>query len=229
MLDLFKFKDHEIRFVEGKPAANDVAQVLGYSDPATTIYKKVKAKNKSVSKMVTLDGKLRDVMVLEEAGIYQLIFGCKLPIAEEFQDWVFEEVLPSIRKTGSYSVQTPQLPSEQKALNVAKAINGIQQLLSDDNPRLAQYLIDHAISDIMPSSTPVLTGSQLKGVVEIAEELGYKVDTSNRGQLGKFVKARCAEYLLSEDRLVNGTSRPVACYPSTQPEVIEAITDFFNR
>ncbi|MFM6250141.1 MAG: Bro-N domain-containing protein, partial [Dolichospermum sp.] len=41
--------------------------------------------------------------VLEEAGIYQLVFGSKLPSAKIFQKWVFEEVLPSIRKTGSYS------------------------------------------------------------------------------------------------------------------------------
>ncbi|MFM6271379.1 MAG: Bro-N domain-containing protein, partial [Dolichospermum sp.] len=53
--------------------------------------------------MVTVDRKLRDITVLEEAGIYQLIFSSKLPAAEKFQDWVFEEVLPSIRKTGSYS------------------------------------------------------------------------------------------------------------------------------
>lgn len=55
--------------------------------------------------MVTVDNKLRDVIVLEEAGIYQLIFSSKLPSAEAFQDWVFEEVLPSIRKTGTYTAK----------------------------------------------------------------------------------------------------------------------------
>lgn len=101
-LTVFQFDSKDIRFVKGKPVANDVAEVLGYTDPAKTISTKVKDKNKSVTKMVTVDNKLRDVIVLEEAGIYQLIFSSKLPSAEAFQDWVFEEILPSIRKTGTY-------------------------------------------------------------------------------------------------------------------------------
>lgn len=107
-LAVFSFNDQEVCFVDEKPVANDVARVLGYADPAKTISTKIKDKNKSVTKMVTVDGKLRDVMVLEEAGIYQLIFGSKLPAAEKFQDWVFEEVLPSIRKTGTYSLKPAQ-------------------------------------------------------------------------------------------------------------------------
>lgn len=104
-ISVFEFESNEVRFVDGKPVANDVAKTLGYADPSKTISTKVKPKNKSVTKMVTVDGKLRDVTVLEEAGIYQLIFGSKLPSAEKFQDWVFNDVLPSIRKTGNYSVK----------------------------------------------------------------------------------------------------------------------------
>lgn len=108
-ISVFRFDSQSIRFVDGEPVGNDVAAILGYTDPAKTISTKVKPKNKSVTKIVTVDGKLRDVTVLEEAGIYQLIFGSKLPAAEKFQDWVFEEILPSIRKTGSYSVaEQPQ-------------------------------------------------------------------------------------------------------------------------
>jgi prophage antirepressor-like protein len=102
MTQIFQFEGHEIRFVEGKPVANDVAAVLGYADPVNTIRKKVKSKNKGVAKMPTPGG-LQQVTVLEEAGIYQLIFSSKLPSAEKFQDWVFEKVLPEIRKTGSFN------------------------------------------------------------------------------------------------------------------------------
>ena len=102
-LQLFQFEEQEIRFVDGKPVANDVAKVLGYKDPADAVYRLVKAKNKGLCKTQTPGG-MQSVTVLQEAGIYQLIFGSKLPIAEKFQDWVFEEVLPSIRRDGSYSV-----------------------------------------------------------------------------------------------------------------------------
>lgn len=108
---IFKFKDTDIRFINDKPVANDVALVLGYADPASTVSKKVKTKYRSVAKMETLDQKLRDVTVLEEGGIYQLVLSSKLPIAEEFQDWLFDEVLPSIRKTGSYNVK-PLTPAQ---------------------------------------------------------------------------------------------------------------------
>ena len=103
-ITVFDFESHSIRFIDGKPVANDVAKVLGYADPAKTISTKVKPKNKGVTKLATPGG-MQSVTVLEEAGIYQLIFSSKLPSAEKFQDWVFEEVLPSIRKTGSYSIK----------------------------------------------------------------------------------------------------------------------------
>lgn len=106
----FCFKGHDVRFVEGKPIANDVAFILGYADPAATVTKKVKAKYKGVAKIATPGG-LQSVTVLEEGGIYQLVLSSKLPVADEFQDWLFEEVLPSIRKTGSYQLK-PMTPGE---------------------------------------------------------------------------------------------------------------------
>ena len=124
ILTQFKFEDQEIRFVDGKPVANDIAKALGYADASKTISTKVKEKNKSLTKMVTLDKKLRDVTVLEDAGIYQLIFSSKLESAEKFQDWVFEEVLPSIRKTGKYEIQPKpktKLELAEEVLALAKA------------------------------------------------------------------------------------------------------------
>ena len=104
-LSVFEFEGQSIRWVDGKPVANDVAVALGYADPAKTVSTKVDPDNRSVTKTVTLDGKHRSVTVLEEAGIYQLIFGSKLASAKAFQKWVFSEVLPSIRKTGGYGNQ----------------------------------------------------------------------------------------------------------------------------
>jgi hypothetical protein len=106
-LQLFNFESQEIRFIGDKPVAIDIAKVLGYKRPEKAVYDIVKAKNKTEANIQTAVG-IRTVFVLEEAGIYQLIFQSKLPNAERFQDWVFEEVLPSIRKTGSYSFNQPK-------------------------------------------------------------------------------------------------------------------------
>ena len=139
-IQLFHFESQEIRFIDGKPVANDVAAVLGYKSPADAVYRLVKEKNKGVCKTQTPGG-MQSVTVLEEAGIYQLIFSSWLESAERFQDWVFEEVLPSIRKTGSYSVQSqPQttqlrLPAHKLAEDISESIVKIQNNLSDNNPR----------------------------------------------------------------------------------------------
>ena len=232
-IQLFQFESQEVRFIDGKPVANDVAAVLGYADPATAVYKKVDPEYKSVAKMETVDGKLRDVAVLEEPGIHQLIMSSKLDSAKRFQRWVLEEVLPALRKTGSYSIQSqPQntqlrLPAHKLAEEISDSIVKIQNNLSDNNPRLAQFLIDLAISEVMPAGNS-LTGSKLKGVAEIAESLGLPVNSNNRTSLGKFVKKSCKHLAQEEERLVNGQQRFVACYPEDNPEVIDAIRAFFS-
>ena len=102
-ISIFSFESQDVRFVDGKPVANDVAIVLGYKNPADAVYRLVKEKNKGICKVQTPGG-MQSVAVLEEAGIYQLIFGSKLTSAERFQDWVFEEVLPTLRETGTYTI-----------------------------------------------------------------------------------------------------------------------------
>ena len=81
--------------------ANDVAKALGYKDPAKAVSTIVDKKYKGVTEMVTPGGKQK-VTIINEPGIYQLIFRSKLETADNFRKWVFEEVLPSIRKNGFY-------------------------------------------------------------------------------------------------------------------------------
>lgn len=226
-IQLFQFDTHEVRFIDGKAVANDVASALGYKNPADAVYRLVKEKNKGLCKTQTPGG-MQSVTVLEEPGIYQLIFGSKTEAAERFQDWVIE-VLIQIRKTGSYSVHSqPKLPADLLAVRISDSIVQIQNNLSDNNPRLAQFLIDLAISEVMPASNS-LSGSKLKGVAEIAESLGLPVNINNRSPLGKSVKKTCGHLSQQEERLVNGQQRFVACYPEDNSEVIDAVKAFFNQ
>jgi hypothetical protein len=150
-------------------------------------------------------------------------------ISPEFHVWCNLNIQTLITK-GSVSlapVEQPQLPPNKVALEISRDVREITDNLTD-NPRLAQFLIDHAISGIMPSQA-TLTGDSLQGVVEIALEMGFQVDHSSRSQLGKFVKKLCGQLNQPEKRLVNGTTREVACYPSNHPEVRQAITNFFTK
>ena len=99
--------------------SRDVATALGYSDPKGAIQKHVSDKYKfEYGKMqggqigpLQQGGQFgplhSQTMLLKEPGSYELIFSSKLPSAIEFRDWVFSEVLPSIRKTGSYTLTDP--------------------------------------------------------------------------------------------------------------------------
>lgn len=82
----------------------DIAEALGYAKPRDAVYKHVEADDKGVSKMETPSG-TQEMTVINESGLYALIFGSKLDSAKRFKHWVTSEVLPSIRKTGSYSMQ----------------------------------------------------------------------------------------------------------------------------
>ena len=92
----------QVRFVvlNGKEYAvgKDVAKALGYKNTNDAI----RTKCKGVVKHDGLKTNGIEMALIPESDIYRLIFGSKLPNAEKFQDWIFDDVLPTIRKTGGY-------------------------------------------------------------------------------------------------------------------------------
>lgn len=102
--------------IDGKPwvVGKDVAIALGYSNTKDAIGRHVDDEDKRGSQITTPYGR-QTMTVINESGIYALIFGSKLPKAREFKRWVTSEVLPSIRKTGSYSLIPKDLPSALRA------------------------------------------------------------------------------------------------------------------
>lgn len=93
----FKDVDGTVWFV-GK----DIAKALGYEDTSQALRKHVWDRFKRGRRIDATPGGPQTMIVITEPGVYQLIFGSKLKSATEFQKWVFEEVLPSIRKDGAY-------------------------------------------------------------------------------------------------------------------------------
>lgn len=95
--------------IDDKPyfVANDVAKALGYARPADAVTAHCKG---SVKYRVLTNGGEQDIKVIPEGDIYRLIIRSNLPAAEKFEHWVFDEVIPQIRKTGGY--QMPQTYAE---------------------------------------------------------------------------------------------------------------------
>ena len=82
--------------------ASDVAKALGYSRPADAITAHCKG---SVKRRLPTNGGMQELKIIPEGDVYRLITHSKLPSAEKFESWVFDEVLPSIRKHGAYMTE----------------------------------------------------------------------------------------------------------------------------
>lgn len=86
---------------------NDVALALGYAKPRNAISQHVDNEDALKQGVPDNQGFIQETTLINESGVYALIFGSKLPKAKAFKRWVTSEVLPSIRKTGSYSYINP--------------------------------------------------------------------------------------------------------------------------
>ena len=120
----FSFESHNVRVItDGKHplfVARDVALALGYKRPNDAITQFCKGAVKH--RPLQTEGGMQEVRVIEEPDVYRLIFGSKLESAQKFQDWVFEEVLPSIAKDGAYQVQ-PRLSTVADRVPLKDAVN----------------------------------------------------------------------------------------------------------
>lgn len=80
----------------------DVAEALGYAKARNAISKHVDDEDKKVAPIQGSPGGIQTMTIINESGLYSLIMSSKLPNAKQFKRWVTSEVLPAIRKTGSY-------------------------------------------------------------------------------------------------------------------------------
>ncbi|MEW7429743.1 BRO family protein [Staphylococcus aureus] len=114
-LRTFNFEELPVRTLEvdGEPyfIGKDVADILGYTNSRKTLSDHVDEEDKLTSRIVT-SGQNRNVTIINESGLYSLIFSSKLENAKRFKRWVTSEVLPSLRRTGTYQTK-PLTTSEQ--------------------------------------------------------------------------------------------------------------------
>ena len=101
-----KFGKVRVVMIDGVPwfVGKDIADNLGYAETAKAIREHVDNEDKGVSVLDTPGGKQK-MIIVNESGMYSLALFSKLPTAKPFRRWITSDVLPSIRKTGSYSVK----------------------------------------------------------------------------------------------------------------------------
>ena len=144
--------------IENEPwfVGKDVAEVLGYQNGSRDINRHVDDEDKLCTK-IEYAGQKREVTIINESGLYSLILSSKLPNAKKFKRWVTSEVLPSIRKTGSYSKPMSELEVLQHSINQLveqeRKLKALEVQQGEQVKRL----------DIIDSRLEVLNGVHIEG------------------------------------------------------------------
>lgn len=134
-LSIFNYSGIQIRTIEkdGEPwfVARDVATILGYARPRDAVSQHCKGAVKH--RLPSISGE-QETTIIPERDMYRLIMSSKLPSAERFENWVVSEVLPSIRKTGTYSMN-PQELIARAVIEAHKMIGTQTALIAEMKPK----------------------------------------------------------------------------------------------
>ncbi|SHJ77519.1 BRO-N domain-containing protein [Paramaledivibacter caminithermalis] len=131
VVKVFKNKDFgEVRsmIINNEPwfVGKDVAEVLAYKEPHKAISRHVDEDDGMKHPIIDNLGRVQEVIVINESGLYALILSSKLSKAKQFKRWITKEVLPTLRKTGSYSIDRKE-PSLSEIIRFLRFIKDIMK------------------------------------------------------------------------------------------------------
>lgn len=167
--------------INGEPffVGKDIAEALGYVKPENALAAHVDGEDKTTTLIQGTGSNYKtNATVINESGVYALVFSSKLPKAKEFKHWVTSEVLPTIRKHGAY--MTPET-LEKALLNPDGMIKVLQALKEEQEKRKAleaqnaemkpKALFAEAVS---ASKSSILIGDLAKIIKQNGHEIGQK-------------------------------------------------------
>lgn len=191
-IKVWNYESSEVRTIEkdGEPwfIGKDVADILGYTNPRKAIGDHVDEEDKGVTKCDTLGG-VQNLTVINESGLYSLILSSKLPDAKKFKRWVTSEVLPSIRKTGNYSMQQADTLAIQRMEAEARQNRAIAMRINAENRRM-KLLLEHPNMDqISPIALETMGLKRLEQVtgVDVGNALPKTEQTYSATEVGKML------------------------------------------
>lgn len=186
-LQIFDNKEFgEVRMAEidGKPhfVATDVAIALGYSTPRDAISRHCKGVVKHDTP--TLGG-IQQLSYISEGDVYRLIIRSKLPSAEKFERWIFDEVIPSVRKNGGYISGQENLTDDEL---LEKAIIVAQKKIAERDKQIQALEtevveMNNTISEMQPKVNYVdliLNSKSTVLVTQIAQDYGMSAKSFNK-------------------------------------------------
>ena len=180
----------EVMFV-----AKDAATILGYTNTAKAIRDHIDDEDKLTERIV-LSGQNREVIFINESGLYSLILSSKMPNARKFKRWVTAEVLPAIRKHGMYA-------TEELIANPDLAIAAFQALKAEREKRIALEeavaVQAQQIAELKPKASyydVVLKCKDAVNISVIAKDYGWSAQRMNEYLHQKGVQYKQADIWL---------------------------------
>lgn len=179
-LQTFQFEEQEVRtqIIDNEPwfVGKDVADILGYKRTADAVRQHVDSEDKGVGEIQTPGG-IQKMTVVNESGLYALIFGSKLESATKFKRWVTSEVLPTIRKHGAYMTAE----TIEAALTDPDTIIQLATRLKDE--REQRLIAEQRVHELQPKATYydlILQNKTLLSVTQIAKDYGMSATALNK-------------------------------------------------
>lgn len=170
---LFNFESYEVRtlLIENEPwfVGKDVAEILGYSNNRKAINDHVDEEDKMDGVTIRDSiGRDQKPVLINESGLYGLILSSKLPTAKKFKHWVTSEVLPQIRKTGSYKMPGTYAEALRELADQAEKNEKLQL---ENKVMKPKALFADAVND---SETDILIGDLAKLIKQNGHDIGQK-------------------------------------------------------
>lgn len=202
--------------IDGDPwfVGKDIAVALGYEKPTDAVRKHIDDEDRGISKMETPSG-MQDTTIINESGMYSLILSSKLPSAKRFKRWITSEVLPQIRRTGSYGT------GNQRELTPDDYLRAAQIISTCKNERLPYVLSLIQKSGIQVPQPKVL----ITGIVErdtAGETADYIRRAMERGMSIRGIGRITGEHPQQISRIHLGQSSPKMAKATS---IINAIRD----
>lgn len=161
--------------------ASDVAKALGYSRPADAITAHCKG---SVKHRLPTNGGMQELKIIPEGDVYRLITHSKLPAAEKFESWVFDEVLPSIRKHGAYMTEDTIKKAMAEPDFIIKLATELKKE-QEQNKQLTETCSQQqqVIGELKPKADyvdKILKSNSLVTITQIAKDYGMSGQGMNK-------------------------------------------------
>lgn len=161
--------------------ASDVAKALGYSRPADAITAHCKG---SVKHRLPTNGGMQELKIIPEGDVYRLITHSKLPAAEKFESWVFDEVLPSIRKHGAYMTEDTIKKAIAEPDFIIKLATELKKE-QEQNKQLTETCSQQqqVIGELKPKADyvdKILKSDSLVTITQIAKDYGMSGQAMNK-------------------------------------------------